>query len=33
MSHEVDYATWAAKLPSGVEPACDGLELEAADPA
>ena len=33
MSHEVDYATWAAKLPAGVEPARDGLVLEAADPA
>jgi phosphoribosyl 1,2-cyclic phosphate phosphodiesterase len=32
MSHEVDYAAWAAKLPSGVEPAHDGLVLEAGDP-
>ena len=33
MSHEVDYATWAARLPAGVEPARDGLELEVPDPA
>ena len=32
MNHEVDYATWAAKLPAGVEPAHDGLVLEVADP-
>lgn len=32
MSHEVDYATWAAKLPPRVTPAHDGLVLEAADP-
>lgn len=32
MSHEVDYASWAAKLPAGVVPAHDGLVLEAADP-
>jgi phosphoribosyl 1,2-cyclic phosphate phosphodiesterase len=32
MSHEVDYAAWAAKLPAGVEPAHDGLVLEVADP-
>jgi len=33
MSHEVDYVSWAAKLPAGVEPAHDGLVLEVADPA
>ena len=32
MSHEVDYASWAAKLPVGVVPAHDGLVLAAADP-
>lgn len=32
MNHEVDYATWAAKLPNGVEPAYDGLVLELPDP-
>lgn len=32
MNHEVDYATWAAKLPPGVVPAHDGLVLEAPDP-
>ncbi len=32
MSHEVDYAAWAAALPPGVVPAHDGLVLEAADP-
>lgn len=32
MSHEVDHATWAAKLPVGVAPATDGLVLEASDP-
>jgi phosphoribosyl 1,2-cyclic phosphate phosphodiesterase len=28
MNHEVDYATWAAKLPEGVLPAHDGLVVE-----
>ncbi len=28
MNHTVDYADWAARLPSGVEPAHDGLVLE-----
>ena len=33
MNHEVDYATWAARLPDGVLPAHDGLVLEIEDPA
>lgn len=28
MCHEVSHAAWLAKLPAGVEPAYDGLELE-----
>ena len=28
MNHEVDYATWQAKLPAGVAPAHDGLIIE-----
>ena len=28
MNHEVDYATWQAKLPPGVEPAHDGMVLD-----
>ena len=28
MNHTVDYATWKAKLPKGVEPAYDGMVLE-----
>ncbi len=32
MNHEVDYDTWAAKLPAGVEPAYDGLVLDVTDP-
>ncbi len=31
MNHEVDYATWAAKLPEGVLPAHDGLVVELPD--
>jgi phosphoribosyl 1,2-cyclic phosphate phosphodiesterase len=31
MNHEVDYATWAARLPKGVLPAHDGLVLELAE--
>jgi phosphoribosyl 1,2-cyclic phosphate phosphodiesterase len=31
MNHEVDYATWRAKLPDGVEPAHDGLVIEIDD--
>jgi len=32
MNHEVDYATWLAKLPDGVEPARDGLVIDLPDP-
>lgn len=28
MNHTVDYATWKAKMPPGVEPAYDGMVLE-----
>lgn len=28
MNHSVDYATWAAKLPTGIEPGYDGMEFE-----
>lgn len=28
MNHEVDYATWQAKLPPGIAPAHDGLVIE-----
>ncbi len=28
MNHTVDYATWKAKLPQGVEPAYDGMVIE-----
>lgn len=28
MNHTVDYATWKAKLPPGVEPAYDGMAIE-----
>jgi phosphoribosyl 1,2-cyclic phosphate phosphodiesterase len=28
MNHEVDYADWASRLPTGVLPAHDGLVLE-----
>jgi len=28
MNHEVDYATWCAATPEGVEPAYDGLVIE-----
>lgn len=28
MNHEVDYATWAEKLPTGVAPAHDGLVID-----
>jgi len=31
MNHEVDYATWQAKLPQGVTPAHDGLVIELED--
>ena len=31
MNHTVDYETWKAKLPPGVEPAYDGLEVEVPD--
>jgi hypothetical protein len=31
MSERLDYATLAATLPEGVEPAHDGLVLELAD--
>ncbi len=33
MNHEVDYETWLARLPLGVEPAYDGLVIELAEPA
>ncbi len=32
MNHEVDYDDWRRRLPAGVEPAYDGMELEIADP-
>lgn len=32
MNHEVDYASWLAKLPDGVEPAYDGLVIDLPDP-
>lgn len=32
MNHEVSYAGWVDMLPSGVEPAYDGMVLELADP-
>ena len=32
LSHRMDYQTLAAKLPSGVEPAYDGMVFEVADP-
>ncbi|GBD43432.1 Phosphoribosyl 1,2-cyclic phosphate phosphodiesterase [bacterium HR40] len=32
MNHEVDYASWLAKLPANVEPAYDGLVIELPDP-
>jgi phosphoribosyl 1,2-cyclic phosphate phosphodiesterase len=28
MNHTVDYATWKARLPAGVEPAYDGMTIE-----
>lgn len=31
MNHEVDYATWQARLPQGVAPAHDGLVIELTD--
>ncbi|MFO1036740.1 MAG: MBL fold metallo-hydrolase [Geminicoccaceae bacterium] len=31
LNHEVDYATWAAKLPNDVLPAHDGLVIEIPD--
>ncbi|MEZ5860774.1 MAG: MBL fold metallo-hydrolase [Geminicoccaceae bacterium] len=31
MNHEVDYATWQARLPEGVAPAHDGLVIELED--
>jgi phosphoribosyl 1,2-cyclic phosphate phosphodiesterase len=31
MNHEVDYADWAGRLPSGVLPAHDGLVIELPD--
>lgn len=32
MNHRVDYATWAAKLPEGVEPGRDGMTLTVPGP-
>ncbi|MGF1475196.1 MAG: MBL fold metallo-hydrolase [Geminicoccaceae bacterium] len=32
MNHEVDYETWRRDLPSGVEPAYDGLAFQLPDP-
>lgn len=32
MNHEVDYATWAERLPPGVLPAQDGLVVELPEP-
>ncbi len=31
MSHRVDYADLAGRLPDGVEPAYDGMIVELAD--
>jgi phosphoribosyl 1,2-cyclic phosphate phosphodiesterase len=31
LNHEVDYATWAARLPHGVLPAHDGLAIELTE--
>jgi phosphoribosyl 1,2-cyclic phosphate phosphodiesterase len=31
MNHEVDYDDWRRRLPAGVEPAYDGMELEIPD--
>ena len=31
MNHEVDYADWCGRLPTGVLPAHDGLVIEIAD--
>jgi phosphoribosyl 1,2-cyclic phosphate phosphodiesterase len=28
MNHSVEYGAWAARLPAGVEPGYDGLEIE-----